>query len=154
MNPAPRLFDLPHEGHVLHQRDVGIASQLFEIGPPDKNRLIAVGNSCQAGTERSRCRDDPVNQTIGANAKGESASGKAGLRHRFVDQLQGIHRQPRIRMEKNQDIPFSSGSPGIHLSGPSPRRRKTMDVRVGDRLDRIFFCASIDNDEFAASFSL
>lgn len=144
----PRFaFDLPHEVHVFHDRDLAEPSEDPETGGPDEDRLIPVGDPRQARAQVGHRFDDPEGRPRGIDAQIEGAADAAFIAHRFGNPFKGGGWQNGVGMEEEQYIAGGDCRAPVELSAPAFFGEELLHGVVPYRRNGFPFRLSIDHDD-------
>src|SRR5947209_18181879 len=90
------LLELPAESNVFHDRDVRKAAQPSKNAAPDKEGLIAAGDTGETRSPIHQSRDQAEPPGIGIEADVETpADGQRGLKGR-QNRLSGVRRKQSV----------------------------------------------------------
>ena len=138
----------PSQHHVVHQWNLGKATDGFEAVPSDEHPLVTVRHLAAAGSPRIPSLQPPKQPTTGINRLAKGASHHARVVQGLLNLFSCVDRQPAIGVQEQQHVPTCCSGPRILLKGPSRPTRNQPCASLHGKSTRFVAASTIDNDHF------
>ena len=141
-------FQAPAKCDVLHQRNVGETTDGREPLAAHENRLVAGGDSRQAGAPIHQAFDHAQGRLPAGEANVESTPTR--VRKPIDNEARGLQRQACVRMQEEKNLTVRGAYSRVHLARPSTRRGHHA-VGAGPREGRCaVLAAAVHNNDLAS----